>query len=67
MPNRGPFYELDIKNSCFSVLYVELLSIYPRKEAEERSPCLSSYVINRDDWARAISEYYDCPAPKQKS
>ena len=23
-----------------------------------------SYVINRDDWIMAISEYYDGPAPR---
>ena len=34
----GPFFELDIKNSCFSILYADLLSVGGPKEVEDSPP-----------------------------
>ena len=54
----GPFYEMDIKNSFFSILYADLLSIWGPKDVGDAFPCLRSYVFHRGDWLKSISDYY---------
>ena len=54
----GAFYEIDISNSFFAILYVELIRVTAKEEIDRDYPCLHSYVHRRDAWMESLIGYY---------